>query len=133
MWYKKILVSITAVAIVTLPLWVAQPAAALFGNSKAAACQGIALDNTDGCTAAKGSLTFNRVLTDILQLLSVAVGITALIMIIIAGLRYITANGDSGNIQSARQTITYALVGLVIVALAQGIVQFVLAKATSTK
>ena len=130
---KKILLNISTSILLLLPLWFAQPAAALFQSSKSDACSGIALDNSNGCATQAGSLTFDKVLSDVLNLLSVLVGIVALIMIIIAGLRYITANGDSGNVQTARQTITYAVIGLIIVALAQFIVQFVLTRATSTK
>jgi hypothetical protein len=46
--------------------------------------------------------------------------------IIVGGLRYITSGGDSGNVSTAKNTIIYAIVGLVIVALAQLIVHFVL-------
>jgi hypothetical protein len=57
------------------------------------------------------------------------VGFVAVIMIIIGGLKYVTYSGDSSNINSAKNTILYAVVGLVVVALAQIIVKFVLAKA----
>jgi cytochrome bd-type quinol oxidase subunit 2 len=67
---------------------------------------------------------------DIVNIFSVIVGIVAVIMIIIGGFKYITSGGDSGSITSAKHTIIYALVGLVIVALAQFIVKFVLSKAT---
>jgi hypothetical protein len=49
-------------------------------------------------------------------------------MIIIGGFRYITAGGDSNNVSAAKNTIIYAIIGLVIVAFAQIIVQFVLNK-----
>jgi hypothetical protein len=52
-------------------------------------------------------------------------------MIIIGGLKYITSSGDSNNITSAKNTILYAIIGLVVVALAQFIVKFVLGKATN--
>ena len=52
-------------------------------------------------------------------------------MIIVGGLRYITSGGESSNISGAKTTIIYALVGLVIVALAQFIVHFVLNKAVN--
>ena len=53
-------------------------------------------------------------------------------MIIIGGLRYITSNGDSGNVTNAKNTILYAIVGLVIVALAQLIVRFVVQRLVTT-
>lgn len=65
----------------------------------------------------------------IVNFLSFIVGVVAVIMIIIAGLKYITSGGDSNNVASAKNTILYAVIGLVIVALAQVIVRFVLQKA----
>lgn len=66
----------------------------------------------------------------VINLLSFIVGVVAVIMIIIAGLKYITSGGDSNNVASAKNTILYAIIGLVIVALAQVIVRFVLQKAS---
>ncbi|HEX5456185.1 MAG TPA: pilin [Candidatus Saccharimonadales bacterium] len=72
----------------------------------------------------------NNLVATIVNLFSVLVGIIAVLMVIVGGFRYITSGGDSGNVSSAKNTILYAIVGLVIVALAQFIVKFVLAKAT---
>jgi len=47
-------------------------------------------------------------------------------MIIIGGLRYITSGGDSNNVTGAKNTILYAIVGIVIVVAAQAIVSFIL-------
>jgi hypothetical protein len=49
-------------------------------------------------------------------------------MLIIGGFRYITSGGNSEGIGKAKNTIIYAIIGLIIVALAQIIVQFVLNK-----
>jgi uncharacterized membrane protein YuzA (DUF378 family) len=66
------------------------------------------------------------------NIFSLIVGIVAVIMIIVGGLKYITSGGDSNNVSSAKSTIIYAIIGLVVVALAQFIVQFVLNKVTSS-
>ena len=47
-------------------------------------------------------------------------------MIIVGGIKYITSGGDSGNISGAKNTIIYAVIGLIIVALAQMLVHYVL-------
>jgi hypothetical protein len=52
-------------------------------------------------------------------------------MIIIGGLKFITSSGNSDRVKSARNTILYAIVGLIIVALAQTIAHFVLAEAAN--
>lgn len=62
----------------------------------------------------------------IINVMSAVVGAISVIMIMIGGFRYITSGGDSNNVSGAKNTILYAIVGLIIVALAQVIVQFVL-------
>ena len=52
-------------------------------------------------------------------------------MIMVGGFKYITSGGDSGKISSAKATIIYALVGLVIVAMAQFIVRFAIRTTTN--
>jgi hypothetical protein len=78
-------------------------------------------------TPANG-VDISNLAVDIINILSIVVGVVAVFMIIIAGIRFITSNGDSNNVSSARSTIIYAIVGLVVVALAQVIVQFVLGR-----
>ncbi len=68
------------------------------------------------------------VLTQAARLIVMVVGVVSVIIIIIGGLKYILANGDSAKITSARDTIIYALVGLVIALFAQGIISFVLTR-----
>ena len=67
-----------------------------------------------------------KLATKIVNIFSVIVGIIAVIMIIFGGFKYITSGGDSGNVSGAKNTLIYAIVGLIIVALAQFIVRFVL-------
>lgn len=85
------------------------------------------------CEDSNGDATgkVNSTITMIINVFSTVVGVVAVIMIIWGGLRYITSGGDSGKIGNAKNTIIYALLGLIIVALAQFIVRFVLAKATA--
>jgi cytochrome bd-type quinol oxidase subunit 2 len=73
-----------------------------------------------------GSGRIQNIVTTIVNIFSIVVGIVAVIMIVVGGFKYITSGGDSGNITSAKNTIVYAVIGLVIVALAQFLVQFVL-------
>lgn len=59
------------------------------------------------------------------ELLSIVAGIVGVIVIMFAGFAFITAGGDSGKITTAKQTITYTVVGLVVIFLARAIVIFV--------
>lgn len=79
-----------------------------------------------------GTQKIQDIVTLIVNIFSVVVGIVAVIMIIWGGFKYITSGGDSGNITSAKNTIIYAIIGLVVVALAQFIVQFVLDKVVTS-
>lgn len=65
-------------------------------------------------------------LGDIVNIISLIVGIAAVIMIVIGGFKFVTSGGDSNAVKSARSTIIYAIVGLIVVLLAQVIVRFVL-------
>ena len=86
--------------------------------------------NTQGC-GSTGVSTFEKYVKFALNLLSIIVGIAAVVMIIIAGLRYVTSGGKDESVKGAKNTILYAIIGLVIVALAQIIVHFVLTETTA--
>ncbi len=66
------------------------------------------------------------VLTRVTTILSVIVGIAAVIAIILAGLKYITSSTNPQDLSVARERIIYALVALVVAASAQLLVRFVL-------
>ena len=53
-------------------------------------------------------------------------GILSVIMIIWSGIRYVTAHGDKNQVESAKSTLIYAIVGLVITIIANAIVNFVI-------
>lgn len=63
---------------------------------------------------------------DIVNIMLYILGAIAVIMIVIGGIRYATSNGDSGSIKSAKDTILYAVIGLIVAILAYSIVNFVL-------
>lgn len=55
-------------------------------------------------------------------------GIICVIILIIGGVRYATSAGNASGIQSGKNTIMYALVGLVVVIMAAAITQFITGK-----
>ena len=83
-----------------------------------------------GCNKAQAEASINNTLDNVINIFSVIVGIVAVVMIIVGGFKYITSSGDSSKVSSAKNTILYAIIGLVVVALAQIIVRFVLSNAT---
>ncbi len=93
-------------------------------DNKAAICEGIGLAGS--CAQPAGSTSVDSTIRLAISLLSFAVGIAAVIMIIVGGFKYIISSGDSNNINSAKNTILYAIIGLVVAVMAQVIVRYVL-------
>lgn len=112
-----------------LPLAQAAPAHQLFAatdplqSSKNDVCGGVGL--TGGSCA--GSATgVGTIIKAVITILSIVVGVAAVIMIVIGGLKYVTSGGESAATASAKNTVLYALIGLVIAGLAQVLVHYVL-------
>lgn len=86
---------------------------------------------SDGAESAKGAQQPSNLFGDagifsqISSVLLFIVGAIAVIMIIIGGLRYVVSGGDSAQVQSAKNTILYALIGIIIAILAYAAVNFV--------
>jgi hypothetical protein len=133
--------SLSIVAVLTLLAPAVVPAA-LAGASSA--CTGVASGIATGAndtTATGGSVncgstgvnttSVGSIAKTIVNFFSIIVGATSVIMIIYGGFRYITSGGASDKVGNAKNTLIYAIVGLVIVALAQLIVHFVLAQTTN--
>ena len=86
----------------------------------------------DGVNAARGSAQptdlfgASGVFTTVTNTLLFAVGILSVLMIIIGGLRYVVSGGNATAVTSAKNTILYALVGLIVAFLAYAAVNFLL-------
>ena len=78
----------------------------------------------DGCPANLFGDTgvFKKVTNTILYI----VGIIAVVMLIIGGIKYVVSGGDSKKVTDAKNTVLYAIIGLVIAFLAFAIVNFVI-------
>lgn len=85
-------------------------------------------DSADPGTNASGLLGQDSAVGAAIHILSLAAGIIGVIMLIIGGLKYVTSGGDSSKTSSARNTILYAIVGLVVASVAQLIIIFILDK-----
>lgn len=88
-----------------------------------------AADPNGDCSSGGGSI--NGIIEVVLNVLSIIAGVIAVIMIIIAGLKFITSQGDPGSVSSARNTAIYAIIGIVIVLISQVIVRFVINESTN--
>ena len=92
---------------------------------------------TNGVNSAKGegvSETASDPQTLVKQFVNIflfAVGALSVIMLIWGGIRYTTSAGDSNKVQAAKNTVLYAIVGLVVAILAYAIVNMVIGKIAS--
>lgn len=128
---SKILSILTLISLLITPM-AAVPAVAYAASPPPPSCgaantakgqvfQGIGQTGSD-CD----SSGVTKILNVVVNILSILVGTIAIIMIVISGFKYVVSGGDSGKISSAKSTLIYALVGVVIVALAQAMVHFVI-------
>jgi hypothetical protein len=89
---------------------------------------------SNGAAAAQGSLsggagsgfTVQTIIRDVTNTLIFFVGAISVIVLIIGGIRYIVSGGNSSSVEGAKNTILYAVVGIVVSVAAYAIVTFVL-------
>jgi len=62
----------------------------------------------------------------IANLVAFVAGAAAVIIIILAGLRMVTSSGSSDDVAGARRSLIYAVVGLIVIALARVIIGFII-------
>jgi len=80
----------------------------------------------DEDAGSEGLVGPNGILTQATQLIVYATGTISVLMIIYGALKFVVSGGDAAGIKTARDTIMYALIGLVVAMVAQGVVTFVL-------
>lgn len=89
-------------------------------------CEGVNADSSVCDAAGKDSAT--NTVQDIINILLLLIGAVSVVMIVIGGFKYVTSNGDQNNIVSAKNTILYAVIGLIVAIMASAIVNFVVAQ-----
>ncbi len=70
----------------------------------------------------------NGILYKVTRIVANVAGIAAVIMVLLSGFYFITANGEASKVASAKSALIGAVVGVVIVLTAQAILKFVLSK-----
>jgi hypothetical protein len=139
-FHNKIVALLTGLALIAIPVVLpavahAAPAAGVDINNCLAQGSGFSVDSGASCAnpgTAGGTTKINTLITDVVNIFSAVVGVISVIMIIVGGFQYITSGGDTGKVGTAKTTIIYAIVGLVVVAFSQFLVQFVLNKVAGT-
>ena len=131
LFHTNIIIGMVASLLFACGLFVASPAVLAVGANQAEICDAIG-SGTDCAQNGHGAANVDSVIKTILNIFTVVVAIVAVIMIITGGFKYITSGGDASKVTSAKNTLVYAVIGLVVVALSQFIVKFVLNKSTAT-
>ena len=122
-YFKLILpIVLMGVMIVGALMMPAVSATTLQEGAEAARCDGCPKD-LFGDTG-----VFKQVTNTILYI----VGIVAVIMLIIGGIKYVISGGDSKKVTDAKNTVLYAIIGLVIAFFAYAIVNFVISALPSS-
>lgn len=129
---KAIFTSVPAASVVfgaalalTLGLSAMQPVAAqnnIEGGIGAGALSAKSNEQPDNIDGDNGM--FKRI-TDVLLFI---VGAVAVIMLIVGGIRYVTSGGNQQAVSDAKNTILYAIVGIIVVLLAYAVVNFVVSQ-----
>ena len=73
----------------------------------------------------------NSIFVTITNIMLFIIGAIAVIMLIIGGIRYVVSAGDQNAVTSAKNTILYAIIGIVVAFLAYAAVNFVSSQLTS--
>lgn len=84
----------------------------------------------DGCPS--NLFGDNGVFKQITNTILYIVGIIAVVMLIIGGIKYVISGGDAKKVTDAKNTILYAIIGLVISFFAYAIVNFVISALPSS-
>ncbi len=91
-----------------------------------------AMNLQDGANSARGAdqpldlFGATGTFSTITNVLLFIIGAIAVIMVVIGGLRYVISGGDSNQVTAAKNTILYAIVGIVVAILAYAAVNFVI-------
>lgn len=79
-----------------------------------------------GGNDAGNNVSLGSRLKTVVNILLYVLGAIAVLMIVIGGIKYTTSNGEASSMKSAKDTILYSVVGLVVAILAYAIVNFVI-------
>lgn len=99
------------------------PAAAVCSDATTCVTSGL---KATGGTSSKTSI--NSIIKTIVDVLLFIIAAVSVIMIIIGGIKYTISQGDSSAVTSAKNTILYAVVGLLVAMFAFAIVNFVVTR-----
>jgi hypothetical protein len=122
---KSILVGVMVLGFVSLPFTFGDSVSAVSVIPKACEASGGAGGGGAICDSV-GQDELMPMIKTVINMLLTVLGFIAVIMIIIGGIRYATSNGDSNQTKSAKDTILYSVIVLIVAILSFAIVNFVI-------
>ena len=125
MMNKVKLLVLAVLATVTVGVLAAPATYAACGSAKECITSGVDSAGGTGASADVGT-----VIKTIVNVLLFVLGAASVIMIVIGGFKYTVSQGDNSQLASAKNTILYSVVGLVVALFAYGIVNFVVTQFT---
>ena len=125
---KKILIS-TALGL-ALAVGATSLMSPLAGAVNVDPCTGTASSNSPLCQ--NSGMDENTIVKTIINIFLYLVGAISVIMIVYSGFRYVTSAGNQNSVTSAKNTLLYAVVGLVVAMFAWAIVNWVYNSVTGT-
>lgn len=123
----KIILLVTALSVCFIPVSTLAASNGLFNNECSNGGSSSVVCQEDGSTT-NPLIGPNGLLLKISAIIALIAGGAAIIVILISGLSFITSGGDPAKAQKARGALMGALIGLAVIALAEGIIGFVLSK-----
>ena len=122
---KTIITAIITIALTFMPI-----SAFAVDNCSADLCNGDYPDSVKaacGCaSSAAGGDKISVIILNIINAIIAILGVVAVIFIFVGGIGYMTSSGDPGKVKKAKDTIFYAVIGLIICVLSFAITQFII-------
>jgi hypothetical protein len=105
-------------------------------TASAADCTGTDIESGAACAKGTGQATnlfgTGGIFQTITNTALFIIGAISVLMLIYGGIRYTISGGDAKNVEAAKSTIMYAIIGIVVALLAFAIVNFVLTSLVAT-
>lgn len=121
---KRLKLIIASITIAVFGFVALAPATTTYALDPLAICNDAA--NSSNAVCKNKSDNANKLIGTLVNTLLFIVGTLAVIMIIWAGISYTISTGDSSKVTRAKNTLVYAIVGLIVAFLAFAIVNWVL-------
>lgn len=104
------------------------PFVALAGTSAVSA---LSVNNLPAPQTGSADVEPNQLVADVIDIALWVVAVLAVIMLIWGGIRYATSAGDANKVTAAKNTIIYAVLGLVVAIFAYAIIKFLVGELTT--